>query len=112
MPGGSVVSIQTISSSTVTARKDHQCSTCSAVAIKAGDTYERYVNVSDGRIYTWRNCFGCAAIANEVWYWAGCPDEGYDGETCLEWAREALDDPKWSERARGFIARYGAEVTS
>ena len=92
-----------ISERTVTARKPHPCSTCTATAVQPGDTYQRVVYTYDGHIYSWISCQPCDEISGDVWDWWGQPEEGCGRDSYIEWAEENLADP----RAVAFLHRVG-----
>ena len=98
----------------VRARRQHQCSTCLAT-IPTGGPYWRAVCAAEGTFYTFKSCGSCTAdkVGSRVLNWCSHPDDGYDADDCLEWAREtvraeACDD---TDAARRYLARHpwGAE---
>ncbi|MDE8648178.1 hypothetical protein PXH69_24735 [Rhodococcus qingshengii] len=107
------MSITVLSTKTVTARKPHQCMTCSTVAIKPGIQYVRSTMVYDGRIYDWVQCEPCRAITDLVWQWSNEQD-GIDADHYAEWADEFQDHPKHGVAARAHLARLRpvSEVSS
>lgn len=90
---------------TVTARKPHACATCTATAIKPGETYTRATYAYDGRVYDWVQCTDCKQLADPVFGWTLDADCGIGAEDYLEWAREHVDDPNWGERAAAYLRR-------
>lgn len=97
---------------TRTARKVHYCSLCGGM-VKVGEKYHVSTNVFDGRVYDWRTCLPCQTdgIINEVYDWAGMPDEGVDSESAHDWAHEARHadpgHPKIVRMAEDFLRRQG-----
>lgn len=85
------------------ARRDYRCLSCEAT-ISAGTTYRRTIYVGDDGIYVWIVCDGCDPLTNEVWDWAGRPDEGIGPEEIAEWANDSPDDPA----AIAFLGRLRA----
>lgn len=87
------------------ARKEHRCSTCTA-RISAGESYWSSTNLYDGRVYDWKSCSSCQEdhIIDEVYHWAGQPDEGVLTEDCLEWAEEVK-----TPEAERFLTRFRAD---
>lgn len=77
------------------ARKTHSCWVCGPGAIRAGDRYDRSVNVYDGRVYTLKLCLPCADLEWEAWGWAGETDDGYGPQDFIDWATEYRNtDPR------------------
>ena len=95
-----------ISRSTVTARKEHPCSSCGPAHIEPGAQYVRETYVADGRMYTWKLCMPCWEITDEV---NAVADDGTYPETYLDWALDNADDPVHGPQARGFLGRVGWE---
>lgn len=94
---------------TVTARKAHECMTCTATAIRPGETYVRTTYVYDGHLYDWVQCTECDQISGLVYNWSSDPDEGVGRDDFMEWAREHHDDPRHGEAARAYLARVRSE---
>jgi hypothetical protein len=98
---------QQLREATRVARKVHYCGMCGGV-IKIGERHHVSTNVYDGRVYDWRTCEGCDGdnIVNEVYFWAGHPDEGVDIESASEWAHEHVSG---HDAARRWLARSGCK---
>ena len=96
---------ETLRATAPKARKDHLCGTCNRT-ITAGERYHLSANLYDGRVYDWRECSDCIAdaITNEVYAWAGSPDEGVGFEQAEGWAH---DNP--SPEAARFLVRMGCQ---
>lgn len=89
------MSVTTIRESTPRARREHRCSLCNRV-IRIGETYDRDVNVWDGRIYTWKSCAHCrtawlVASLREYAYEA----EGMNDELVCEWEPQTIPEARW-----------------
>lgn len=57
--------MQTLSSKTPVARKDHRCDYCNG-KIEKGEKYENSTHVYDGEVYTWKNHLDCHKLAVEL----------------------------------------------
>lgn len=74
--------METISTSTPKARKQHRCNFCEGV-IEKGEAHDQQTNKHDGVVYQWRAHFRCSKIANTLNMYEYC-DEGLTGETFYE----------------------------
>lgn len=88
--------MEVISQKSPRARKNHHCSLCHRL-IGAGETYTRQVSVSDGRIWTFRECAHCARLDAEIglaWLEDPYGGEGYTEETVLNWEPETIHEAR------------------
>lgn len=76
--------METISSKTQKARKEHQCDWCNGT-IKVGETYRRQFLVYD-EPYTWKNHIPCEEIASKLNWFDNCC-EGLTSEDFWEFAK-------------------------
>lgn len=67
------------------ANKEHKCSWCNQI-IKKGHHYDYSINKFEGVIYTWKNHFHCAQLANKL-NWFEYADEGLTGDDFIECAK-------------------------
>ena len=75
--------MEVVSSTIVTARKEHTCDWCSE-KIKVGSKYEKSF-LKDGDVWTWKNHIHCSEIARKLKMFDGGPvDEYYFKETVDE----------------------------
>ena len=94
---------------TRSARKTHRCGSCNGV-ITVGQRHHVSTNLWNGRVYDWRTCEACQEdrIVEEVYYWAGSPDEGVGYESAWEWAHEfSTETGAVGDAARRWLVRSG-----
>lgn len=95
--------MMTLRTSNPVARKGHCCEWCYG-DIQPGEKYHRSTNIYDDRVYDWVSCAACAALVNDVWAWAGCPDEGIAEDSFADWSH---DHREHDARARDYLTRRG-----
>ena len=102
----------TLRESTPTARKTHRCSLCLGT-IQPGEKYQLFVNVYDGELYRWKECFPCKPVGKLLWSKDLCDSEGYNDDDAFEWARDCAEHPDWKwddgerDLALAYLARRG-----
>ena len=74
--------METISSSTPIARKNHICNCCGEIITK-GEKYDRSFHKCCGDVYGWKNHIQCSEIASKLDMFDSC-DEGLSGESFRE----------------------------
>ena len=91
-----------------TARKLHECSTCSGL-IPPGDAYYRRSLVFDDRVYDWLECTPCDDddVVNRAYLW-GVSVDGVDADHVMEWATEQVihGSPDDQRAAKNFLERW------
>jgi hypothetical protein len=75
------------------ARIPHECDWCYRV-IDPGETYRRTGGVFDGRMYTWKECAHCEAMAVVCDLWGWTNGDGLSADDFHEWEPADIFDAR------------------